>query len=151
MATVDRFNFPDHLHYEPKDHLWVSVEDDGFRVGIDELGQETAGTIVHLTLARENQFLKKGEGFGLLEAGKFVGPLRMPFNGRILTVNRLVLGKPALINSDPYGQGWLILAEAEDPERALEGLVGGAEDIGRWLRGKVQEYRERGILPDEAN
>ncbi len=151
MATVDKFNLPDHLYYEPQDHLWVNVERDGFRVGLDELGQETAGTIVHLKIAPENSVINKKASFGLLEAGKFVGPLRMPFDGQILVVNRLVLQKPELVNKDPYSQGWLILTQPQDAERALEGLICGAADVGRWLRAKVQEYKERGILPDDAH
>lgn len=150
MAKVGKFYLPDELYYEPEDHLWVKVEGEQVRIGMEQLGQEAAGTIVHMKIAAPKQLLKKTASFGYLEAGKFVGPLRMPVDGWIVAVNQEVLSQPSLVNRDPYGRGWLIVAKPENLADRLQTLLHGVEAVERWLTEKVQDYQERGVLPEEA-
>lgn len=150
MAQVEKFYFPDDLYYEPEEHLWAKIESDIIRIGMDQLGQEAAGTIVHIKIPLVEKLLRKKDNFGLLEAGKFVGPLKMPIDGRIVAVNQRVLDQPDLVNRDPYGEGWLILVRPENLAENVGGLLYGEEAITRWLAEKVQDYRERGILPEKG-
>ena len=148
MAQVEKFYLPDELHYDSEEHLWVKVENGVARVGMDQLGQESAGTIVHISIPASNKQFHKKDGFGFLAAGKFVGPMKIPINGRIVTINYKVLAKPELINQDPYGEGWLIIVRPEHLEEDLLSLLHGDEVVTGWLRTKIQNYRERGILPE---
>ena len=150
MARVGKFYLPDGLYYEPEDHLWVKVEGEQVRIGMDQLGQEAVGTIVHVKIRASKQLFKKTASFGYLEAGKFVGPLRMPVDGWIVAVNQEVLSNPSLVNRDPYGQGWLILVRPENLAERLPTLLHGTEVVGRWLAEKVEDYQRRGVLPEEA-
>jgi len=150
MAHVEKFYLPDDLYYEPEDHLWVKIESDVVRIGMDQLGQEAAGTIVHLKIPLVKKLLRKKDNFGFLEAGKFVGPLKMPIDGRSIEVNQRVLDQPDLVNRDPYEEGWLILVRPENLAENLRDLLYNEEAITRWLTEKVQDYRERGILPEKG-
>ena len=149
MAQVEKFYLPDDLYYEPEDHLWVKIESDVVRIGMDQLGQEAAGTIVHLKIPLVKKLLRKKDNFGFLEAGKFVGPLKMPIDGRIIEVNQRVLDQPDLVNRAPYGEGRLILVRPENLAENLRDLLYNEEAITRWLTDKVQDYRERGIFPEK--
>lgn len=151
MARVEKFYLPDDLYYEVEDHLWVRVEGELARIGMDQLGQEAAGTIEHIKIGPVDRLLKRRSNFGFLEAGKFVGPLRMPVKGRIIAVNQEVLEQPLLINRDPYGEGWLILVRPENLADDVQELLHGREVITQWLAQKVQDYRDRGILPELEN
>ena len=150
MAQVEKFYLPDDLYYEPEDHLWVKIEGEAARVGMDQLGQETAGTIVHISIPQVEKLIEKKDAFGFLEAGKFVGPIKMPLAGRIIAINQRVIEKPDLINQDPYGEGWLIVVRPENFEVSRLALLHGQEAITRWLGEKVRDYRERGILPEKG-
>ena len=94
-------NFPSELKYT-KDHEWIRVEGDTAFVGITDYAQQELGEIVFVDIATEGETLAKDEAFGSVEAVKTVSDLLMPVAGEVLEVN------PELVNSDPYGQGWLI-------------------------------------------
>ena len=150
MAQVEKFYLPDDLYYEPADHLWVKIEEGVVRIGMDQLGQETAGTIAHISIPQVEKLIEKKDTFGFLEAGKYVGPLKMPLAGRMIAINQRVIEKPGLINQDPYGEGWLIVVRPENFEVSRLALLHGQEAITRWLGEKVRDYRERGILPEKG-
>jgi glycine cleavage system H protein len=148
MAQVEKFYLPDDLYYETEGHLWVKVEGEMVRIGMDQLGQAAAGTIVHMKIPPVQKLIQKKSNFGFLEAGKFVGPLRMPIDGRIIAINQKVLDHPELVNREPYGEGWMILVRPESLAEDVGGLLHGEETVTRWLEGKVRDYRERGVLPE---
>jgi len=149
MAQIEKFYLPDELYYDSEDHLWLKMENEAVRIGMDQLGQETVGTILHISIPFTDKLIKRKNNFGHLEAGKYVGPLRMPLDGRIVEVNQKVQRQPDLVNQDPYGAGWLILVTPVNLAENLPGLLHGQEAISRWLAERVQDYRERGILPEE--
>ena len=151
MARVEDIFCPADRSYDPKEHLWVKLEDDGLaRVGIDELGREAAGTISFLDLhATGKRLAKRGAAFGTLEANKFVGALRSPIRGTIVEVNGALLAEPALANRDPYGEGWFVRIEPSHLEEDSAYLVNGEAAIVAYLERRIAEYRERGILPED--
>ena len=100
-------NFPKDLKYS-KDHEWLRVEGDMAVVGITEFAQGELGDIVFVDIDSEGESLEKEEVFGSVEAVKTVSDLFMPINGDILLFNKKLNDQPELINTDPYGEGWII-------------------------------------------
>lgn len=151
MAKTQTIRFRDDRYYAPTEHMWVKLEDRRARIGLDALGCWAAGTIAHIDLQRPaKRLLRVGAAFGTLEANKFVGALRAPLRGTILAVNEAPLQNPRLLNTDPYGEGWLVVLEPTHFAEDLVSLVHGREAILRYASEKVTEYRQRGILPDDA-
>lgn len=151
MAKAEEFYLPDDLYYDPKDHLWARVEDGMVRVGLDQFGQKSAGTVAYVKLLPVGRAVAKGRAFGSLEAGKYIGPLRAPVGGKIAQVNQEVVANPRLVNSDSYGQGWFVVIEPSNLEADLAGLVQGVEQVQAWLEAEIREYREKGLLPGEQS
>ena len=100
--------FPTELKYS-KDHEWLRVEGDVAYIGITEFAQGELGDIVFVDVDIDTgDSLEKEEVFGSIEAVKTVSDLFMPVSGEILSFNDKLDGNPELINSDPYGDGWII-------------------------------------------
>ena len=106
-------NFPEELKYT-KDHEWLRVEEDNVYVGITAFAQGELGDIVFVDVDTEGEELEKEEVFGSVEAVKTVSDLFMPINGEVLAFNKQLEDEPELINSDPYGEGWIIKISASD-------------------------------------
>jgi len=106
-----------------EDHLWVLEMGETGRVGLSDYAQEQLGEILSVTLAEPGKLVERGDPLGELESQKTVIELLSPISGTVRTVNAIVLEDPSLINVDPYGKGWLIEAEINDPEE-LETLMG---------------------------
>ena len=145
MAQVEGVNLPDDLYYQPEDHIWVRVEGDRVRVGLDDLAQRSAGRVSAVRLKPGGRPIAKGRPFGTMEAGKYVGPLKAPIAGQVVEVNEDVMEHPDLLNADPYGRGWLVAIEPEDAARDLGALVHGAAVHG-WLEQSIADWRKRGLL-----
>ena len=146
MAHIEGINVPDELYYQPEDHLWVRVEGaQRVRVGVDDLAQRSAGKVNAVRLKPAGRSIAKGKPFGTMEAGKYVGPLKAPVAGMVVEINAEVMNQPGLLNSDPYGQGWLILVEAEDAARDLAELIHG-DAVAAWLEQTIADWRKRGLL-----
>ena len=106
-------NFPEELKYT-KDHEWLRIEEDNVYVGITDFAQGELGDIVFVDVDTEGEELEKEEVFGSVEAVKTVSDLFMPINGEVLAFNEKLEDEPELINSDPYGEGWIIKISASD-------------------------------------
>ena len=100
-------NFPENLRYT-KDHEWVSIEGNIATVGITDFAQGELGDIVYLDIAALGKPLAAEEVFGTVEAVKTVSDLFLPLSGTISTVNPALESQPELVNTDPYGEGWMI-------------------------------------------
>ena len=105
--------FPKELKYT-KDHEWLRIEGDNAYVGITEFAQGELGDIVFVDVDTQGEALEKEEVFGSVEAVKTVSDLFMPINGAVLAFNEKLEDEPELINSDPYGQGWIIKIAISD-------------------------------------
>lgn len=145
MATFEKFNLPDELYYHPEDHLWARIEDGLVRIGLDDVAQSSAQSISHVRLKPPGRPIQQNRPFGTMEAGKYVGPLRLPLSGTVVEINEELIDNAGLANRDPYGQGWMVLLEPEDLERDLALLVHG-EQLQPWLEKSVAEWRTRGLL-----
>jgi glycine cleavage system H protein len=100
-------NFPENLRYT-KDHEWVRLEGDIAIVGITDFAQKELGDIVYVEVETVGKSLKTAEVFGTVEAVKTVSDLYMPISGSIQELNTALANEPELVNSDPYGKGWMI-------------------------------------------
>jgi len=107
-------NFPEDLKYS-KDHEWIKVLDDGTAlVGITDFAQNELGDIVYVEVETVDEHLDKDEVFGTVEAVKTVSDLFMPVSGKVLEFNALLEDEPEKINTDPYGEGWIIKIRPDD-------------------------------------
>jgi glycine cleavage system H protein len=100
-------NFPAELRYT-KEHEWVKLEGDIATVGITDFAQSELGDIVYVEIETAGQTLAKDEIFGSVEAVKTVSDLFLPIAGEILEVNSVLNDQPELVNTDPFGEGWMI-------------------------------------------
>ena len=100
-------NVPENLKYT-EDHEWVKVDGDVAVVGITDFAQGELGDIVFVDIQTVGETLEKGETFGTIEAVKTVADAFMPVSGEVLEVNEALDGAPDLVNTDPYGDGWMI-------------------------------------------
>ncbi len=145
MALVEGVQLPDDLYYHSEDHVWVRLEGERARIGLDALAQRSAGTVGAVRLKPAGRPIAAGKPFGTMEAGKYVGPLKAPIAGQVIEINEQVMSQPGLLNSDPYGEGWLIIVEPEDATRDLAALIHG-EAIQPWLERSVADWHRRGLL-----
>ena len=104
---------PQELKYT-KDHVWVRISGNTAIVGITEFAQSELGEIVFVEIETEGDIVSKENVFGTVEAVKTVSDLYMPLTGKVLEVNKDLNAKPDLVNSDPYGEGWMIKISIED-------------------------------------
>ncbi|MBC8267013.1 MAG: glycine cleavage system protein GcvH [Flavobacteriales bacterium] len=106
-------NFPENLKYS-KDHEWVRVEGKNVVVGITAFAQGELGDIVYVDIDTEGETLDKDEVFGTIEAVKTVSDIFMPVSGEVLEFNAKLENKPELINTDSYGDGWVVKIALSD-------------------------------------
>lgn len=106
-------NFPENLKYT-KDHEWISLEGDVITVGITEFAQKELGDIVYVEVETLDQTLERDEVFGTVEAVKTVSDLFLPLSGEIIEFNDSLESEPEKVNSDPYGEGWMIKVKVSD-------------------------------------
>ena len=107
-------NIPSNLKYS-KDHEWVRVEGDMAYIGITDFAQSELGEIVIVDITTEGETLASEAVFGSIEAVKTVSDLFMPLGGEVLEVNPKLEDNPELVNSDPYGEGWMIKVKMTNP------------------------------------
>lgn len=122
-------NYPEELKYT-KDHEWISVSEGNIAtIGITEFAASELGDIVYVDITTLGESLKADDVFGSVEAVKTVSDLFLPVNGKVLEVNPELEHSPELINSDPYGQGWMIKVEMENPDD-INGLLSATDYKG---------------------
>lgn len=106
-------NLPANLKYT-KDHEWVSLEGDVATIGITDFAQKELGDIVYVEVESLDQTLEQDEVFGTVEAVKTVSDLFLPMAGEVIEFNENLETEPELVNSDPYGAGWMIKVKVAD-------------------------------------
>ena len=100
-------NVPSNLRYT-KDHEWISLEGNIATIGITDFAQGELGDIVYVDISSKGKALASEEVFGSVEAVKTVSDLFLPLSGTITEINPLLEAQPELVNTDPYGQGWMV-------------------------------------------
>lgn len=113
MKEISSLNLPDDLRYT-EDHEWARKDGDTFVVGINDYAQDQLGDIVFVELPDQGSTFDQGEEFGTVESVKAVSELYLPIAGEIVEVNEALADSPELVNSDPYGQGWMVKIKAGD-------------------------------------
>ena len=108
-------NVPANLRYT-KDHEWISIDGNIATIGITDFAQGELGDIVYVDIATKGKALSAEDVFGTVEAVKTVSDLFLPVNGTIIEVNPALEAQPELVNSDPYGDGWMIKMTVDNTE-----------------------------------
>ena len=117
--------FPEELRYT-KEHEWVRIEDgDRARVGITDFAQDALGDVVYVDLPEVGARVEAAQPFGEVESTKSVSDVYSPLAGTIVERNPLIADHPELVNEHPYGDGWLVVLDADDLG-AIEGLLDAA-------------------------
>ena len=117
-------NFPEELKYT-KDHEWIRIEGNVAYIGITEFAQHELGDIVYVDINTLGKEVAQEDVFGSVEAVKTVSDLFMPLTGKVTEINKKLDTNPELVNSDPYGGGWMVKIEFSD-ESQVAGLLSAA-------------------------
>lgn len=114
-------NIPSNLLYT-KDHEWVRIEKDTAYIGITDFAQSELGDIVYVEIETVGESINQNDVFGTVEAVKTVSDLFLPIKGEVLELNAKLESNPELVNTDPYGEGWMIKLKIEN-NVDVEGLL----------------------------
>ena len=123
-------DFPEELKYS-KEHIWVRIENGSAVIGITDFAQDELGLVSGVELPEEGDEVEQDDSIGSVEARKTVAQLYAPFSGTVRAVNHEAIDNPALINDDPYDEGWLIEVSLDDIDE-LKGLMS-AEDYADYV------------------
>ena len=124
MAEIKGYHMPDELYYH-QDHAWARVDGKKVTVGMNDFFQKEAGDIVFIDLPEEEEEVSQGEICGKIQSRKWIGKIVAPVSGEIVEVNEDLEDETDLINKDPYGEGWILVIEADDLDSELEALMKG--------------------------
>ena len=143
MAEINGCKIPEELYYLAGDKLvWARFEDDGtVTAGVPDPGQAIAGKVVAVTAKKLGRTIERGKSMGTLESGKWVGPIPAPVSGEIIAITEAVTANPTLVNTDPYGEGWIVKLQPSDLEGEKADLATGQAAVEAFR----QLMTERGI------
>jgi glycine cleavage system H protein len=136
MAEIKGYNMPDDLYYHAE-HSWARVDGNRVTVGMTDFFQKEAGDVVYIDLPDEDDEVSQGEVCGKIQSRKWIGKLVAPVSGAIVQINEDLEEETGLINTDPYGKGWILAIEASDLESELENLIHG-DAVADFIEKEVQ-------------
>lgn len=139
MAIVNNCNLPDDLFYLVERHVWGRRDGEDVVVGLTDVAQNLAKTIISVTPKAVGRTVRRAQNVATVESGKWVGPVPCPVAGEIVEVNAAVLARPALINQDPYGAGWIARVRPSDWATDSADLVTGEAGIAAYRAFLEQE------------
>jgi glycine cleavage system H protein len=148
-VTVNNTEVRTDLMYDPENGFWMQADGNTVRVGLNHLTQESSGAFVAVRLSDIGTSLAKDESFGSVEAEKHVGHFNSPLSGKISRRNEKVIENPRLINTDPYGEGWLIEIEADDLESQVQNFIQGKQSVLDWFESEHAKMNEKGWLAQD--
>jgi glycine cleavage system H protein len=134
MTLVNNCNIPEDLYYIVDKHVWARREGELVTVGMTDVAQNMAKTIVAVTSKAIGATVKKGRNIATVESAKWVGAVSAPVSGEIVAVNDALATSPGLVNSDPYGAGWIARLRASEWETDAADLVTGPEGVEAYQR-----------------
>ena len=136
MARINNCYIPEDYHYNVDKHVWARIEPDGtVMVGVTDLAQNLAGKIFYAKVKRVGQKVEQFQGIATIETGQFIGSVPTCVGGEIVMINEQLSSQPALINRDPYHQGWIARIKPTNLQADLANLLTGQE--------AVEAYREK--------
>jgi len=129
-AVVGGFEVPENLRYHPG-HTWALSESPNLvRVGMDDFAAKLTGTVERITLPQRGQWIRQGQKMCTLYRDDCAVDMVSPIEGTVSDINEAVIKNPKLALSDPYGEGWLVTAQAPDAKTSFKNLLGGP--LARW-------------------
>ena len=137
MADVEGYKMPDELLYH-KEHMWVRKEDDVIRVGLNDFSQKLAGELSFIELPDTESEVAADEVIGSYETGKWMGKIYSPVAGEIVETNSELEDDPSLVNSDPYGKGWIFTLKPADSAE-VDALMQG-DAVAAWLKTEIEKH-----------
>lgn len=140
MAKIKDYEMPDELYYT-EEHSWARVDGDRVTVGMNDFFQQEAGDIVFVDLPEEEEEVEQGEVCGKIQSRKWIGKLVAPVSGEIVEINEELEDDTSLINSDPYGDGWILVIEAQDLDEELGSLIHG-DAVGEFIEAEIKKAEE---------
>jgi len=114
-TKIKNMSYPDNLRYT-KDHEWIKLDGEIATIGITEFAQRELGDIVFVEIETKGKSFSAESVFGTVEAVKTVSDLFLPVSGTITEVNAALEARPELVNTDPYGEGWMIKMQVDNPD-----------------------------------
>ena len=136
---IDQYEFPDDLLYD-KEHNWVRMEGNAATLGLTDFGQDLAGEIVYAEVPRVGRDLQQGQPFMSLESGKWVGRVKAIVSGKIVEANEEIEWESTIINSDPYGEGWLAKIEVSDLTELDELMRADSAEFANLIASEREKY-----------
>lgn len=128
MAKVRGCNLPDDLFYHVDDNVWARIEADGaITLGMTAYACALAGQLVAATPKKIGKQVEQGKTICTVESGKWVGPVKAPVSGELIAINDAVTDKPALVNEDPYGTGWMAKIKPSHWDAEKKNLISGEQ------------------------
>ena len=134
MPLINNCNLPEDLYYVVEKHVWARRDGDLVTVGMTDVAQNMAKTIIAVTPKAPGKRIAKGRNIATVESGKWVGPVPAPVSGEIVEVNTALTASPSLINSDPYGDGWVARLRPADWDAEALDLASGPGGIEAYQR-----------------
>lgn len=118
--------FPKGLYYHVEENTWLKKNDDGtVTVGMTDIAQTLAGSVLHATPQKVGRKRKKGKPLAIVESSKWVGPVKSPINGVVTASNDLLRSEPGLLNKSPYKAGWIVTLQPDDLDTDIAELLFG--------------------------
>ncbi|NLB73545.1 MAG: glycine cleavage system protein GcvH [Firmicutes bacterium] len=134
---VQGYLLPDELYYD-RNHTWGKVEENIITVGLNDFAQKLAKDFVSVDLPIEGKQVTQGKAIASVESGKWVGRIYAIVSGEVIEVNEDLEDDPTLLNTDPYGEGWVLKIRMEDPDE-LSNLLQGEEAVS-WLEEEIKKH-----------
>ncbi len=129
MPVVNNCDLPEDLYYVVDKHVWARRDGDLVTVGMTDVAQNLAKSIIAVTPKAPGKTVARGRNIATVESGKWVGPVPAPVSGEIVEVNAALATSPGLINSDPYGDGWVARLRPADWDTEATDLASGPAGI----------------------
>ena len=150
MAELNNCSLPDDLYFSAEHNVWVRALGDGtMEVGMTDVAQTMAGNIIHCRPKKVGSALKAGKSVATVESGKWVGPVKAPFDGELTARNDAVEADATLINRSPYKDGWIVRIKPADAGAALGGLLQGDAAVAHF-RAYMAENNVAGCIHCEG-
>ncbi len=137
VLEVQGYLLPDELYYD-RNHTWGKVEENIITVGLNDFAQRLAKDFVSVDLPIEGKQVTQGKAIASVESGKWVGRIYAIVSGEVIEVNEDLEDDPTLLNTDPYGEGWVLKIRMEDPDE-LSNLLQGEEAVS-WLEEEIEKH-----------
>jgi glycine cleavage system H protein len=145
VANVRNCNLPEDVYYLVEKHVWARQVLEVIEIGLTDVAQNLAKSIISVTPKKVGRKLRAEQSVATVESGKWVGPVPCPVAGVLVEVNTELVAQPGLLNTDPYGAGWVARIEPDDWDTDSANLVTGAEAMAAYA-----EFLEReGISCEE--